>query len=109
MEAEGSWFVPHEDNGLRFEASSAADAQFLSHILPALTRATPGQLALATTVQVDRSEHSHVLLAPIWGDSSPIGYLVFMRSEKPFQEEDLIALELIADLLAKPAEEVTIV
>jgi hypothetical protein len=76
-----------------FEARNSHEAQVLSCVLPALERALPGQLSLATSVRVGADDRWSVLLCPVLQDGHTIAYVVLTKKQHGFADFALQALE----------------
>lgn len=83
-----------------FEAKNSHEAQVLSCVLPALERALPGQLSLATSVRVGSDERWAVLLAPLLRGNETIAYAVLAKTAGHFDEAALGVLEGSCALLS---------
>lgn len=87
-----------------FEASTSHEAQVLSCCLPAIERALPGQLSLATAVKVGRDDRWTVLLAPIFAKGQVTALVVLVKTQGHFDEHALGILEAACALLSMRAE-----
>ncbi|HEY1099479.1 MAG TPA: FHA domain-containing protein, partial [Myxococcota bacterium] len=83
-----------------FRASTAHEAQLLSGTLPAVERALPGQLSLATTVRVNVDDRWAVVLAPIFARGQVDALAVLVRRIGRFDDDALTTLEAVCGLLS---------
>lgn len=97
--------VPVVDGAIAPDAARAGDAALTSTVLPALTRALPGQLSLSTTVRHERDETRAVLVAPVRRGGATIAFLVAVKDEGRFAEHALMLLEAAASLLSDRASQ----
>ena len=104
LAADDSALVRVERGQLVFEARSANEAKVLSCALPALERALPGQMALVSSVRVDKDDRWGVMLAPLREGSDVIAYVVLARRTGGFDDAALAALEGACALLAMRAQ-----
>ena len=86
------------------DAKNAHDAEVLSCTLPAIERALPGQLALATTVRAGAESAWSVALAPVRQNGTLMGLFVLARHVERFVESDLMLLESVCALLTLRAD-----
>jgi serine/threonine protein kinase len=103
--ADDRLVVKIEKNQAVFEATSSHEAQLLSCVLPAIERALPGQLALATAVRVGTDDRWSVLLAPIKVRGTTTALFVLIKKAGTFDESSLAVLEGACALLSVRAEE----
>lgn len=87
-----------------FEASTSHEAQVLSCCLPAIERALPGQLSLATAVKVGRDDRWAVMLAPIFSKGQVIAHVILVKARGHFDEHALGHLEACCALLSMRAD-----
>lgn len=87
-----------------FEAATSREAQVLSCVLPAVERALPGQLALATAVRVGTDDRWNVLLGPVLQGGAVIALIVLVKEHGRFEETALGLLEACCSLLSLRAQ-----
>lgn len=102
--ADDAAFVRVERGQLVFEARSSSEAKVLSCVLPALERALPGQMALLSSVRVDKEDRWGVMLAPVSEAGAVAAYVVLVRRAGSFDDATLAALEGACSLLAMRAQ-----
>ncbi len=99
--ADAGMIVPFEGGRPLLEARNASEAQLLSVVLPAVERARAGAMSVRTNVKVGRQDHWSTALAPILRDDEVVAYLVVVEKSRTFDEGDLEAVEVMANLLTK--------
>ena len=104
LKADHRLVIKVKDNQPVFEAATAHEAQLLSGTLPALERALPGQLSLATTVRVNVDDRWAVVLAPIFERGQTAAFAVLIRRIGRFDDIALTMLEATCALLSLRAE-----
>ncbi len=104
LKADHKIVIKVKDNQPVFEAASAFDAQLLSGTLPAVERALPGQLSLATTVRVNVDDRWSVVLAPIIERGHTRALAVLVKRVGRFDDNALGVLEATCGLLSLRAE-----
>jgi hypothetical protein len=87
-----------------FRAATAHEAQLLSGTLPAVERALPGQLSLATTVRVNVDDRWAVVLAPIFERGQTAALAVLVKRIGRFDDDALLMLEATCALLTLRAD-----
>jgi hypothetical protein len=87
-----------------FRAGTAHEAQLLSGTLPAVERALPGQLSLATTVRVNVDDRWAVVLAPIFERGQTSALAVLVKRIGRFDDDALLMLEATCALLTLRAD-----
>jgi serine/threonine-protein kinase len=84
-----------------FEAQNSHEAQVLSCVLPAIERALPGQLSLATSVRVGTDDRWNVLLGPVYRRGAVSALLVLVKTRGRFDKLSLGLLEACCNLLSQ--------
>lgn len=87
-----------------FDAKTSHEAQLLSCVLPAIERALPGQLSLATAVKVGRDDRWAVVLAPVFRQGVVVALVILVKTQGHFDEHALGHLEACCSLLSMRAE-----
>lgn len=102
--ADACLWVDVDDGHPRLSATSSADAERLSCVLPAVERALPGHLALSTSVRAGRSGHWGVALAPVRIREEEVrGFVVLVSYGERFTPAGLALLEAACGLLSERA------
>ena len=104
LKADHRLVIKVKDNQPVFEAATAHEAQLLSGTLPALERALPGQLSLATSVRVNIDDRWSVVLAPIFQRGQTTAMAVLIRRIGRFDDVALTMLEATCSLLSLRAD-----
>ena len=100
LKADHRLVIRVRDNQPVFEAATAHEAQLLSGTLPAVERALPGQLSLATTTRVNVDDRWSVVLAPILNGGQTQALAVLVKRIGRFDEDALTLLEVTCGLLS---------
>jgi hypothetical protein len=98
--ADDQAFIRIQNGEPVFEAATSRQAQVLSCLLPAIERALPGQLALATAVRVGRDDRWGVAIAPVLRNGEVTALLALTKTNGRFDESSLNALEACCALLS---------
>ena len=106
LKADHRLVIRVKDNQPVFEAATAFEAQLLSGTLPAVERALPGQLSLATTVRVNVDDRWSVVVAPIFERGQTKALAVLVRRVGRFDDAALSILEATCALLSLRADAV---
>lgn len=104
LKADHRLVIKVKDDQPVFEAASAFEAQLLSGTLPAVERALPGQLSLATTVRVNVDDRWGVVLAPIFERGQVKALAVLVKRIGRFDDAALGILEGTCALLSLRAD-----
>ncbi len=104
LKADHRLVIKVKDNQPVFEAATAHEAQLLSGTLPAMERAMPGQLSLATTVRVNVEDRWSVVLAPIFERGQTVAIAILIRRVGRFDDVALMMLEATCALLTLRAD-----
>jgi hypothetical protein len=83
-----------------FSARTSHEAQVLSCVLPAVERALPGQLSLATSVRVGLDQRWSVLVGPVLRRGAVATLVVLVKVHGRFEETSLGLLEACCSLLS---------
>lgn len=100
LKADHKLVIKVKDDQPVFDAASAFEAQLLSGTLPAVERALPGQLSLATTVRVNVDDRWGVVLAPIFERGQVKALAVLVKRIGRFDDAALGILEATCGLLS---------
>lgn len=104
LKADHRLVITVRDQQPVFRAASAHEAQLLSGTLPAVERALPGQLSLATTVRVNLEDRWAVMLAPILERGQTAALAVLVKRIGRFDDDALVVLEATCALLGLRAD-----
>lgn len=104
LHADACLWIDVEDGHIRLAASSGADAEQLSCVLPAVERALPGHLSLSTSVRAGRAGLWGVALAPVRIREEEVrGFVVLVSYGGRFPAGGLALLEASCGLLSERA------
>lgn len=103
LEADAALIVRVVEDKPVFDARTSKEADVLSCIFPAVERALPGKLSLATTVRVGAGGQWSVLLAPVLREGNVTALVVLARVGERFDERDLDLVEACCSLWAERA------
>lgn len=102
--ADACLWVDVDDGHPHLSATSGADAERLSCVLPAVERALPGHLSLSTSVRAGRSGYWGVALAPVRiREEEVCGFIVLVSYGGRFSPVALSLIEAACGLLSERA------
>lgn len=101
LEANDAMWIPIEGGAPAPVINTAADAELLSCALPAIERALPGRLSLATTVRVGRDGAWGALIAPVQDHHQVLGFVLLLSRSGRFPGGHLEILEGACHLMTE--------